>query len=462
MNKTTEDQFVPPQAAAITIATALGKAWAAAIVRRPDGGIQTQAAVLNPADGIDGQMQRFIAQVGGGVEMPILAGLEASQIRFLSLTLPPADAAKLPRLIAAQAEAKLPLSADQLHLAWQLSPTAHGWDCTVAAVRRDATAAIGSLDEKLAALTPDAAGMGLFVRAFFAAVPPTFLLLRRRADGVLLARFEGDVMTHCAIVPVEAEPMTIQEIQLEMQAIAPRSLPVCLWPNHTPLMQNITAMLSQAGWQVQTLSPDAAAIDAAGLTAEWSSGELSAEATGLAMLGLAGAGEGFDFLQSRRAAAPQKAARQQRRRRLKSLAIVGVLMLVCLAAHYIGLKMRVGQLRGELAAQTDGLSAKTILQRQAYRQSVARIRLDVLELLMTIQDSRDGLLLDAIEFEAGKPIRLTASAGGYDQVYGFQKRLAERVGVSGVQLIDPRLDDKTGQVRFTLQFHYHYYTKSKQ
>ena len=121
--------------------------------------------------------------------------------------------------------------------------------------------------------------------------------------------------------------------------------------------------------------------------------------------------------------------------------------------------MRVRQLRNELAAEAEGLTARAVLERQGYRESVARARLDMLALLTAIQDSRDGLLLDAIEFETGKPIRLTASAGGYDAVYGFQKRLAERPGVSGVRLIDPRLDEKTGQVRFTMQFHYQHFTK---
>lgn len=456
MNPTLQTE-PPLQAVGLAISAVCGRAYAAA-VRRQNGLTQTHTAVFDADGELDNRLRRWMTEIDAALS-PLAAGVDAAQIRFLTLTLPPADAAQLPRLIAAQAEAKLPLSGDQMRLAWRLSPTAHGWDCTVAAVRRDAAAAIGTLEEKLAALLPDAAGLPLMVRMFFADAPQTFVLLRRRADGILLARIEGEILTGCALIAVESPQAAAAEVRIELEGLAPRSMPVCVWPNQTPLMQDIAAILSQAGRAVQTLLPNAAAIDAAGLTAEWSGGELFAEAAGLAMLAQSPQKDGFDFLQSRRAALPQEAAARRRRQRWETLAMTATLLLVCLAAHYGGLKMRVGQLRSELATQAEGLTARAVLERQGYRESVARARLDVLGLLTAIQDSRDGLLLDAIEFEAGKPIRLTASAGGYDAVYGFQKRLAERPGISGVRLIDPRLDDKTGQVRFTMQFHYQHYTK---
>lgn len=454
MNKTTEHQSTPQQAVGIAISTASGKAYAA-VVRQQDGLMQTRTAVFDAGGGLDGRIRQWLTEIDAA-QVPTAAGVEVSGIRFLSLTLPPADAAQLPRLVALQAEAKLPLSGDQMRLTWRLSPTAHGWNCTVAAIRKDA-AALGTMEGQLTALTPDAAGLGLLVRTFFAEAPTAFVLLRRRVDGVLLARIDGDVLTGCAIVSMEPAQAVAAEVRMELEVIAPRSMPVCLWPDDAPLAEPLAEMLKQSGWRVQPLLPDAAAIQKAAVQPV--SEELAVEAVGLAMLALTPQEGGFDFLQSRRAALPQEAAARRRRQRWWSLALTATLLCVCLAAHYGGLKMRVRQLRNELAAQTEGLTAQAVLERQGYRESAARARLDILALLTAIQDSRDGLLLDAIEFEAGKPIRLTASAGGYDAVYGFQKRLAERPGVSGVRLIDPRLDEKTKQVRFTMQFHYQHYTK---
>jgi len=449
-------QTEPPlQAVGIAFSAVCGKAYAAA-VRRQDGLIQTHTAVFDADGGLENRLRRWLTEIDAAVS-PLAAGVEAAQIRFLHLTLPPADAAQLPRLIAAQAEAKLPLSADQMRLAWRLSPTAHGWDCTVAAVRRDATAAIGTLDGTLAALMPDAAGLPLMVRMFFAEAPQNYVLLRRRADGLLLARIEGDVLTACTMASMDSPQAASAEVRMELEGLAPRSMPVCVWPDDASLTEPLAETLKQSGRRVQPLLPDAAAVQKAAVQPV--SEELSVEAAGLAMLALTPQEGGFDFLQSRRAALPQEAAARRRRHRLRSLAMTAALLCVCVAAHYGLLKLRVSQLQRELSAQTDGLTAAAVLERQSYRESVARARLDVLALLTAIQDSRDGLLLDAIEFEAGKPIRLTASAGGYDAVYGFQKRLAERPGVSGVRLIDPRLDDKSGQVRFTMQFNYQHYTK---
>jgi hypothetical protein len=138
-----------------------------------------------------------------------------------------------------------------------------------------------------------------------------------------------------------------------------------------------------------------------------------------------------------------------------------VLAVLSLAVGYWSLLLETQQLRRELEVQVDGVKAQTILQQQAYQEAVARARVDMIALLEAIQDSRDGILLDSIEFEQGKPVKLVAVAGGYEQVYGFQKRLEDKDGVNQVRLIDPRLDERTRQVRFTLQFHYQHFTGLK-
>ena len=144
---------------------------------------------------------------------------------------------------------------------------------------------------------------------------------------------------------------------------------------------------------------------------------------------------------------------------LRAVGVMAIILLLCIAAGYWTVRLHVRQLGRELATEVEGLKAETLLQQQNYQETVARARLDLIELMEAIQASRDGLVLDSIEFEKGKPVKLTAAAGDYAQVYGFQKRLQAQKGVSALRLIDPRLDERTKQVRFTMQFHYKHFTK---
>ncbi|MBN2512422.1 MAG: hypothetical protein JXB18_05740 [Sedimentisphaerales bacterium] len=470
MKQTEQQRQIFQQAAGLVISAAEGKIWTAVIRRRGEGFERIHQAVFDLQDGLDSAVQQLRRQAGE-TPMSVVIGLDSSRLRFLEMTLPPADAAQLPFLIRTQAEAQLPLEGEQMQLAWRLSPAVQGYGCTVAAARLDATdSALSrlSLNGRLTAMVPEMAGFARLRRHYFAPTPEVCVVLRRRTDGFAMALLDGAALVQCSVVhadPSEAAQhpaLVMQDILMELDAIEKkhgRKCPVYLWAQIDPFMREIEAKIRQTGWEVSILEADKAALQRAKIGADEDIYGPQLDAAGLAMLGLSETAPAFDFLQMRRMAQPLEDAKRRRKQRLRAIGYIVGLALLCAAVSFWSLKLQVRQLQQELASEVDELKAETLLQRQNYQEAVARARLDLLELFEALQISRDGLLLDSIEYEMGKPVKLIASAGSYEQVYGFQKRLLTQNGVSQVRLIDPRMDDRTKQVKFTMQFQYKHFTK---
>lgn len=458
------------QAAGIVLSAASGKAYAAVVKRRGDGFERTYQAVFELADGLDGILQRLYEN-SGKMEMPVIIGLDSAQLRFLDMTLPSAPAAQLPQLIRTQAEALLPLDGDRMQLAWRLSPAAQGYDCTVAAVRLDAmdtSLKKSGMNGRLTAMVPDAAGFARLRHVFFTPMPDECIVLRRRDDGFALMLLEGTVPKRCAVIGAEPSDvnqrpgLVMQDILMELEAFeqnTERKNRIYIWPDDDPFVSHIAETFARSGRQVEMLRIDQAVMRQAKLDDSRDINSPSLDAAGLAWLGLSDEAPAFDFLQSQRLAWPAEDAKQRRKKWVQAACATVVLVVLALLVHYWSLSIHVRRLQHELAVEVNGLGAQTLLQRLNYQEAAARARLDVIELIEAIQGSRDGMLLDSLEFEKGKPAKLIATAGGYEQVYGFQKRLEAQNSVSQVRLIDPRMDDRTRQVRFTLQFHYKNFTK---
>lgn len=463
-------QSTQQQAAGLVMSAAAGKVYAAIVRRRGDTVERTHQAVYELSEGLDVAVRQILQQAGDP-QIPVVIGLDSARLRFLEITLPPADAAQLPLLIRTQAEAQLPLDGDRMQLAWRLSPSEQGFECTVAAARLDATdTALGklSLNGRLTALVPDAAGFAELRQRFFEPTPEVCIALRRRPDGFVLILLDGPTSARCAVIHADATDiaerpaLVMQDIRMELETLQQREgqrLPIYLWPAGDPFMQQVASSLTQAGWTAGSLEADRAALTRAGLDAADDLNGPSFDAAGLAMLGLTGKASAFDFLQTHRLAQPAEDAKRRKTRLIRAVWLMAAMALLCAAVGYWSMTLHVRQLRQELAAEVDGLKAETLLQRQTYQEAAARARIDLIELVEAIQDSRDGMLLDSIEFEKGKPVKLIATAGGYEQVYTFQKKLQAQNGVSQIRLIDPRLDERTRQVRFTMQFQYKHYTK---
>lgn len=138
-------------------------------------------------------------------------------------------------------------------------------------------------------------------------------------------------------------------------------------------------------------------------------------------------------------------------------AVVAVLMLIAMiVTSYAVDKSRDSHYRN-LLAQTDLEQAR---QRQSLLKTVAQNRPDLLQLLADINAGQNnGIVLDSLHFKKGQPVTLTGQADNEEQLWTFQRNLASRKGVDGIEPSNVSLDSKTKKVRFTITFQYKGYTK---
>jgi lipopolysaccharide export system protein LptC len=175
-------------------------------------------------------------------------------------------------------------------------------------------------------------------------------------------------------------------------------------------------------------------------------------------LALAAAGDkpvDYDFRQAEALNQPQQSAGNTNTWLRNAIAVTVALMVAALAASYWSMKKDVKLLGEVIAAKHEDLTVQQVLSEQAYREKVARARPDLADLIDRIQQARGDILLDTLEFEKGKPVKISAVANSYDSAYTMQKNLeSQNKGViSKVLLVQPRLDQK-GKVNFSITFHY--------
>jgi hypothetical protein len=456
------------QAAGLVIEPTTEKVWTAIVQHSGEGFRRTHQAVFDLAEDLDNILRR-LNQLAGGLPTPVIIGLDTSRLRFLEMTLPLMETSGLALLIRTQAEAQLPLEGHQMQLAWRLSPGRKTHNCTVAALRRDSLdAALDKLfhEGRISAIIPAAAGFVRLGQHLFSALPDDCVIMCRRNSGFAVMLLEKALLGRCIMLAEEdladCPAMVIQDLLMELETIEKRTgrkVPIYLWPEKDASVSQIQSQLNRLGWQTSLLQVNPEASQYAQIDVSEDCYDPHFEAAGLALIGLSEPSPAFDFLQSSRMAQPLREARMRQKQSLRSVAVMAIILLLCIGAGYWTLKLHVRQLGHELSTEVKGLKAETLLQQQNYQETVARARLDLIDLIEAIQTSREGLVLDSIEFEKGKPIKLSAAAGDYGQVYGFQKRFQAQKGVSALRLIDPRVDERSKQVRFTMQFHYKHFTK---
>jgi Tfp pilus assembly protein PilN len=122
--------------------------------------------------------------------------------------------------------------------------------------------------------------------------------------------------------------------------------------------------------------------------------------------------------------------------------------------------MELETLERRLNEPRDGQTAAAFLERQEYRKQIARTRPDLIDLMTVLQETRpEGVLLDSLVFELGKPVEIKGQADSYEQAYEFHKNLSGKSGVSKPQLIEPAMDEKTRKVKFAIQFAYRHFSR---
>lgn len=407
------------------------------------------------------------ARSAGGIDpaAPVAGALvlNGSSLATFRLDVPDVKERQLASIIRMQVEAKLPIEADQIRLAWRSDGSAEkGRACTVIAGRGSRYDA-PMLAARQAGLTTAVPDWEAAARAWGldATMTGRKVVLHLRATSTAAMLIQGGRLLDAVNLDAGMEDFgraaeTSEKIQLYIHDLwntlarfGAAQLPEVLLAAREH-GETIAALLKESGIESKATWPNlpiSAGADPDDDPRDY------IEAIGGAALALDPAGERLDLM----AAHPDL---QPVRKPLVTMATGVALAAVILAVVIFLVAARKLDEAAYAKLQDDRIAQ--LVQVQNLRKQVAEQRPDMLDLLTKINESlQSGMLLESFNFQKGKPITISSFASSYEQAYKFQAELGTKAGISEVKMLDPTFDDRRSRVNFKMTLAYYHFCKSK-
>ena len=408
------------------------------------------------------EVSSWLDKYASRAELMVVGGVDSSAIRYLDIRIPLVDEPQQHRLLKTQAEAVLPLSADQMALAWQVTQDAQGLLCKTAVIRKQ----LLPQSDWIQTISPEAVGLSAVWKRYGDAKQRDCILLHRREHDILAALLKHGHLRHSAVIDADGADLQsgtpagllLQDIQAELETIeadCQQKVPLFILSEKPKddFLDLLCRQIQNSGWESDVVFlEDYPEQD----------GEIKAlEPFGLALAAAMEKRVDYDFRQAERIDLPEQTNAKAGIPFRKAIAITIALLVIALGISYWSIKKDVKLLHRVMAASHEDLTVRQVLAEQAYRETVARARPDIVDLFRRIQKSQGSIPLDTVEFEKGKPVKITATANSYDAAYQFQKELEaqNKNVITKVRLLEPRLDPKGEKVKFTIIFHYRNFSK---
>lgn len=407
------------------------------------------------------------ARAAGGIEdasaiVPGTLVLNGASLAMYRLEVPAVKQSQLASIVRMQVEAKLPIAADQMRLAWRTDGSSGtGKACTVIAGRasRYDASILAGRQAGLASAVPDweatARAWGLDAAMTGRKV---VLYVRKNHTAALLierGRLVDAVNLDAGVDDFERGPedeklqLFIHDLWNTLARFGAAQLPevAIAAPDKT---EPIAALLKGAGIDSKPSWPQLPAMNGAGSEEDPRD---YLEAIGGAALALDPAGERLDLMASHPDLRPV-------RKPLVTMTLAVALAAAVIAAAIFLLAARKLDEAAYAKLQDDRIAQ--LVRVQDLRRQVARERPDMLDLLTKINESlQSGMLLESISFQKGKPVTITSFASNYEQAYKFEEELKKKAGIAEVKMLDPTFDERRNRVNFKMTLSYMHFSKSK-
>ena len=419
----------------------------------------------------------------------VVAGFDSAGVVFYCIELPTSGEEEIETMVKLQAEARLPLPAEQMELAWRADQTRNGiLPVTIAAARKEP---LQKFIENIRGFEPekillDCEGIVKAWRTFFSGdgTDAVVVSMTERNTQVCLAKngrlsnavvldtgtedlsvTNQDPFAFVAGRPIdqtETAERFIQDIRSVLELFGytgPAELPVFVLSDNSTAHEAIVTCLKSAGLNVRAAYPQTAKLDTRTTLSSEDIYEYRVP-IGLALTALDGDAGQLDIFE--RLYIP--AGAEKRTFSLYSpkvayaiAAVTLVLLLIIFAAVDI---VGPGVIEKRLGGTERGTPIHQLGERQKLINSLEAKRPDLLKLLNLINKAgSQGMLLDKLDFKSGRKASITGQAQRAEQVYEFQKNLLSQKGITDVKLQSATPDNKTKKLKFTMTFHYWKFTQ---
>jgi len=393
----------------------------------------------------------------------IAVAADTAQVGFYPFSVPLVEGSKLEALIAAQAEAVVPMPLTQAAFSWRIvqkdSTMQHGF---LLAVRRGYFQELaGLVSKRVGSILPDATGLVRAWSVMFESTSQRCLLIQIRRHHCILALCERGKLIRAAAVdwdgPAAVGTLVCELLNLlETLDVASSAPFYIIGPDSQAQLLCNELMAAGRSASLWELSPDK--LRSVGLAEVGPEVLHCPQAAGLALAALEEEPAEFDLIRrpSTRSSAQVVLDKQLL---VRGLAWAAVVLMLLLAVSYWTARKEIGAIRQALAAAHQDTTGEKILARQQMRERIAKARPDMPELLAMLNTCAPDVLVDSFNFKKGQSVRITAKTGSFERVYEFQKKLQTQTGISDVKLISPTRDEKKKQVQFTLTFAYRNFSR---
>jgi len=451
-------------------------------------------------------------QAGKDATRPkVMIGLRPVGVAFYRLQLPHVPDTEVEAMIRMQAETRLPLSADQMEMAWRV--TDRGSEqvaVTLAAIRRKQAQ---SLIDQVRPLAPDRVVLSsealvkAWTTVFADAQQDDSVVIGMDGRSTQVCLVENGLLSHMAMIDMGTEALvgehlgvptaqpgqTAGQTSIEEQFIQdlkailegfprPSSMdqdwPIKVLSDGNPVLEYIADLLGGAGLKVGVSTPKTKTIQATFSPGQWYEYK-AALGLGLMMFEspAPAQGAGLDLFMGLYRPPGEEGQRKKIFSTRTATAIAAVAMIGALLISYLTDLALAQRLTG-MVEEHKLMDLKAL--RDA-RQAVSSYRPDVLALLKEInamipategingrgdrggssrQDtSSGGIVLDSLIFRRGQAVQIDGQAGRPEQIYAFEQALQKKEGIRNVEIPKSVPDNQTKKLKFTVKFQYKNFTQ---
>jgi len=419
----------------------------------------------------------------------VVVGFDSAGVAFYRIGVPAAKEEEIAAMVRLQAEARLPLPAEQMELAWRAGKGQDGqMAVTVAAARREYLQ--GFVDNVRsfgpAKILLDSEGIVKVWRAFFSGSEKNAVVVSigSRNTQVCLAEngklinavsLDTGIKDFSAVpeAPVAEQGLaqqaeTAERFAQDMRSVLelfgyaePAQLPVFVLSDGNGAIESIVSCLESAGLNVAAALPEINKLKA--------QMELGAEDVyeyrvpiGLALIALEAHAEELNIFERLYNPAGERKKKHWLYSPKAACAIAAVMLSALVIVSYAVDVAGRDAIEKRLKASASEINVNQLMLRQKLIKTVARERPDLLQLLNEINTlDSGGIMLDSFDFKKGRPVTISGQAPGTDQLYKFQAALMSKKGITRVIIQNTAKDAKGERLKFTITFHYMSFSSKK-
>lgn len=412
-----------------------------------------------------------------------VVGFDSTGVAFYHIDAPVVGEDQIESIVKMQAEAMLPLPAEQMEIAWRQGAARNGKvPITIAAARKEL---LQTLVDSVRSFEParillDCEAIVTAWRAAFSQSKQDALVVSLSARSTQLCLVEGGHLSNAVVLDIGLEDYLQTSVNLpggadlfdqtevtgrlsqDIRSVLESSgyseqthLPVLVMSDGGDSIEGIVSCLRSAGLDARVALPDAGILRS---QSGFSPSQLYEYRLpiGLALMALERPADGLNLFEN----LYEPTGTKKKDYGLHSLKIAGAIaavLLTVLAIVSYGFDVATEKRLSQLTAEA---GFKELVQRQTLLRTVAQQRPDLLQLLSDVSsgDSR-GMTLDSFYFKKGQPVTISGQVQDNDQLYDFQKSLLSKKGVTDVNIQNTSRDSKTKRLKFTMTFHYKTFTK---